>query len=291
MQSRKFLLLSAAGVAISALLVATHVSAHFPAGVPVTPPGPFVCTTTNFKVEAILGPSGEFPVDAPCLSHPGQTCADYGYKISSLSTTGPNVDHTVFANSADQDLDRTAPTSFVSVPGAGDNTTNFLKDADHEYAVRFNSSNTKSVEAHMFIVGPSTPRISSVLIRSGTKITESCLIAGVGVVGIRQPIALAECLRLDQNTSMLVNRGANYCAKGAVLFFLNTTCSGNPARTDFGVQIPGLVYSGDPRGARCGEVLRQLHNSPERFTYESGGVLYEFCYDNETGAQLDCGSF
>lgn len=185
MQTRRYLRLCAVVVAVGAVFAATQGSAHNPTGVPITEPGPFVCTTTNFQIQAILGLSGEFPMDGgPCTltpKHSGQNCVDYGYIISARSPTGPNVDHTVFAISADQDLDHTSPTSFVSVPGAGDNTTGFLKYADHEYAVRFNSSNTKSIEAHIFIVGPSSPRITSILVRSGTKNTESCLIAGPGV--------------------------------------------------------------------------------------------------------------
>jgi len=182
MLTRNNLLLIALIVVMGALFATAEVKAN-PSGVPVSDPGPFSCTTSSFKVEAILV-GGAFPAIVPCPTNPGQNCSDYGYKVSALSPTGPNVDHTVFAIAATQDLSSTNPSgSFVSPAGAGDNTTNFLINAKHEYAIRFNSANTKSVEAHIYIVGSSSPRVSSVLVRSGTKLTESCLIAGAGVAG------------------------------------------------------------------------------------------------------------
>ena len=115
-------------------------------------------------------------------------------------------------------------------------------------------------------------------------------IVGPGTLPPTQPIIPLVCIKLDQKTSMQVTRGADYCAT-KVRFFTTTDCTG-PATNVEGVRIPGLIYSGDPGGnVRCGEILRQTQKSPTRFTYESGGVLYEFCYDNETGNVLDCGSF
>lgn len=194
----KSLLLAVGVVAIGTLFTATEVRAN-PTGVPVAQPVPLSCTTVNFRIDAILGPNGEFPIPVTCVNNPGLpdlSCADYGYNISSNTK---NVDHTVIAVSADQDLDSTSPAAFVSAPGAGDKVTGFLKNARHEYTVRFNSSKTKSVQAHVFIVGPSSPRISSVLVRSGNNdddgggISQSCLIAGPGVAGDPfQPISLTQ---------------------------------------------------------------------------------------------------
>ena len=297
MQTRKQLLLCAAAVALCALCAATEIRAN-PSGVPVTEPGPTSCTTLNgtgnFTITAELGPNGEFPQVVACSNpvNAGKQCALYAYDISSPSK---NVDHTVFAVSADQNLDSTNPISpptGVNPPGVGDNATGFLVFADHEYTVAFNAAGSKRTHVEMVIVGPSAARITTMLVRSGTKITEHCLIAGPGVASFTQPITPLACVKLDQNTSMRITRGANYCATGPVQFFTHSTdCTGTPIQVT-GVQIPGLVYSGDPGGnVRCGEILRQTRHSPTRFTYESGGYVYEFCYDNETGDVLDCSSF
>jgi len=202
MLTRKFFLLTAAMVASGTLFAATELRAN-PTGVPVAQPGPLSCSTSNFKVDAVRGPNGEFPQVVPCTS-PSNTdkqCAEYAYNISSLSK---NIDHTVVAVSADQDLDGTSPTAYVSSPGAGDNATGFLKNARHEYTVRFNSSKTKSVQARVRVVGPSSPRISSVLVRGGSGYGgsgydddkgngESCLIAGPGVAGDPfQPVSVTQ---------------------------------------------------------------------------------------------------
>jgi hypothetical protein len=84
----------------------------------------------------------------------------------------------VFAVPADQDTDRTSPTAVVSTLGVGDNA-GFLVNAKHQYTVRFNSGTTKSAEAHLFMVTPSTARMTTVVVRHGNT-SESCLIAGPG---------------------------------------------------------------------------------------------------------------
>jgi hypothetical protein len=66
----------------------------------------------------------------------------------------------------------------VSSLGVGDNS-GFLARAQHEYTVRFNSGVTKSAEAHLIMVAPSTARMTTVLVRHGGT-NESCLIAGPG---------------------------------------------------------------------------------------------------------------
>jgi hypothetical protein len=173
------------------LFAVTQVSAN-PPGVPVPEPGPLSCTTQpggDFLITAITGQSspplpGTFPIPAtresitPCQTV--DTCFDYGYNIT--SPTGLNVSTTVFAISADQNLDSTNPTASVSPPGVGDTTTKFLAGAVHEYTVGFSSSSTKSATAHILITPPSAARITTVLVKSGSK-TESCLIAGPGVPG------------------------------------------------------------------------------------------------------------
>jgi hypothetical protein len=172
--------LAAAVIASLSLLAGAEVGAQSPPGVPVTQPGPLACETTNYRVAAITGSGGEFPIAGlECTgTHPGEACADYGYTIN--SKTNANVDHTVFAVSADQDLDATTPTAVVSGLGVGSNVANFLALAQHEYTVRFNSSQSKATEAHMFVLAPTAARTTTVLIRGGNK-TESCRIAGPGV--------------------------------------------------------------------------------------------------------------
>lgn len=172
------------GVVVGGLVFSTGATAN-PPGVPVADPVPLSCTTVNgsgsgnnYLVQAIVGQSGEYPVAVPCPVSPGQMCADYGYMISSLS--GVTISHSLFAVSADQDLDSASPApAWVGNLGAGDSTTGFLEYTRHEYPIRFNSNATK-VEAHVYIRGVSSARSSTAYIRGG-KLDESCLIAGPGV--------------------------------------------------------------------------------------------------------------
>jgi hypothetical protein len=134
---------------------------------------------------------------------------------------------------------------------------------------------------------------------SGSRRSDVCIssetgrgIVGPGALALVPPVTPLVCVKLDDNASLQITRGANFCATGTVRFFTTSTnCTGDATRVE-GVPIPGFIYSGDPGGnVRCGELLRQTQRSPARFTYESGGVIYEFCYDNATGVVLDCRSF
>lgn len=171
-------------MAVGSVMFSTGVTAN-PPGVPVGDP-PLSCTTVdskgggnNYQVEAIA-PNGEFPVTVPCPTDPGQKCADYGYNISSPS--GKKISQSLFSVSADQELDSASPApAYVAEPGDGDSTTDFLKYARHEYPVRLNA-NDDALEAHIYIKGGSSSRVSTAYIRGG-KLDESCLIAGPGVAG------------------------------------------------------------------------------------------------------------
>jgi hypothetical protein len=81
--------------------------------------------------------------------------------------------------SADQDLDSASPSANVAVPGVGDPSTGFLEHAAHEYAITYNP-NTSVFTPRIVVVGPSSARITTILIQKGN-IEESCLIAGPGV--------------------------------------------------------------------------------------------------------------
>ena len=122
--------------------------------------------------------SGEFPITqgVVCQNHAGEACVEYRYKIS--SKTNANFSQTVFAVPADQDTDRASPTATIHALGVGDNA-DFLVNAKHEYAVRLNSGTTKADTGSLFMVTPSTPRATTVLVRHGN-IRESCVIAGPG---------------------------------------------------------------------------------------------------------------
>src|SRR5262249_54120834 len=187
MLTRKLLAMGV--VAFGVLFAATQVSAN-PTGVPVAEPGPFSCggsgspTMPDFTITAIRGPNNEFPIVVACNPtgpNASRDCADYGYTIT--PTSNLNINHTTVAVSADQDLDGTSPTppaAKISPPGAGDQTSGFLAKAFHEYTVRFNSLN-KDRTAHIFIVGPSAARITTLLVGGTASTDESCLIAGPGV--------------------------------------------------------------------------------------------------------------
>lgn len=179
---------SAATVFVGALFVAGGAAAN-PQGVPVPESPPLTCTTVatydgSFTVTALQGPTGEFPTAALCN---GLACFDYGYRISS---TTMSVDTTAFSVSRTQDLNPRTNTPLVGTvsvfpPGQGaggyEESRGFLADAVHEYVVRFNNSYLPSVDAHIFINGFSAARIGTVLVRSGGKRSQPCLIATPGV--------------------------------------------------------------------------------------------------------------
>ena len=156
-----------------------------PPGVPVAD-APLSCATANFSITAVTGGNGEFPTSQLCDPNDATkgTCSVYGYKVT--SPTGSTISQSLFAVSADQDIYGTftlpnGTSAYVANLGAGDSTTGFLKYAQHEYSVRFNSNST-TFEGYLFIKGASSPRLGTAFIRGG-KLDESCLIAGPGVGG------------------------------------------------------------------------------------------------------------
>lgn len=178
MKINKLNTLSTLGLACGLLLVSGSVIAQVV--VPFTGPAPLMCTTTNFTVNAITGTNGIFPIPVACDAlDPGKGCSVYGYRLS--SPTLAKIEHVLFAVSVDQLVYGTAPTGTAILPlGTGDSTTGFLRYARHEYPVRFTTSGA-TPEARMFIKGNSSPRISTVALKNGSKV-ESCLIAGPGTV-------------------------------------------------------------------------------------------------------------
>ena len=155
---------------------------------------PLTCTTTNFTVKAITGATGEFPIPVACDALDlGKGCSVYGYRLS--SPTSAKIEHVLFAVSANQLVYGTFPTgTAILPPGTGDSTTGFLTHARHEYPVRFTTSGA-TPEAHIFIKGNSSPRISTAALKNASKV-ESCLIAGPGTVIVGadpfQPITQSE---------------------------------------------------------------------------------------------------
>jgi hypothetical protein len=149
------------------------------ASIPPAPPA--MCMTKNFTVQIIASTAnGAFPIPNTSRCN-GKPCLDYGYLISSTTS---NADHIVFSVGVTQMLlpppDMPANV-FVSPVGAGDNITGFLTLAQHEYAVRFVSPGWRPTEVHILIAGTSSPvGLSTVVLRSGGKQLESCLIAGPG---------------------------------------------------------------------------------------------------------------
>jgi hypothetical protein len=143
---------------------------------PIPPTIPTTCVTPNFTVQTITS-EGAFPVlNTPACG--GNPCSDFGYRITSHTL---NADHAVFSVSSTLAILATASNEKVFLPFAGDDVTGFLAFVQHEYAVRFNSSGTKNVEAHLLVKGAAAPvGLSTVLVRSGTKVTESCVIGGPG---------------------------------------------------------------------------------------------------------------
>src|SRR4051794_40485194 len=161
-------LLAATTVVVYAFL-AFSATASAPPGdanlIPVSSTPPLMCITKNFVVQAIVAATA-FPVANTARCN-GKPCSDYGYLISSTTSS---ADHILFAVSATQ-LVLPPPETPANVAvfglGAGDNITGFLAFSQHEYAVRFNAAAARG-EAHVLIAGSSSPAgLTTVLIRSG----------------------------------------------------------------------------------------------------------------------------
>jgi hypothetical protein len=243
------------------------------AGVPVSESAPTSCTTVSFASPqtssfTVQTSGNPWPAPASCTNGP---CLDYAYTISAKDlSNGPNIDHTVFAVSASQALAMTSPSAYVTSPGSGDGTTGFLAGTRHEYPVRFNSSNSKSVTAHIYIYRPSAPRISTVLIRSGTKLAESCLIAGPGVGSssdVFQPVTSSQTTTVAGGkciATLIFDSAGNLFDVTAV------NAPGAPGDTDCQVRSPDtdhpLLINGKP--------LRN-NTSPFGITYGDGTTT---CY-------------
>lgn len=167
----------AATVLAGALFVGVGVTGQAQGQVPVSESPPLACATANFAVTATVVPS----------TCGGVPCTAYNYSINA----NVNVDHAVFAVSATQAVNSTAPgAANISALGVGDNVTGFLAQAQHEYAVRFNPQGAKTFLASIAIAGASKPRVGTMLIRSGNKLYDSCLIASPGIAAgdVFQPV-------------------------------------------------------------------------------------------------------
>jgi len=196
MEGLKF---SLATVALATLVLVAGGAAANPAGVPVEENPPRACQTESqgFTVTAVPDAQGRFPKSIQCGS---ETCSEYRYRV--VSTL--NIDHTVISVSATQKIDFSRTSGTAAVPfrlGDPDTTTGFLANAVHEYPVRFNASNSKSVEWVVVTEGTSQARVGTILIRSGTKRTEKCLIATPGFTATAaidefQPVYVTQKLKV-----------------------------------------------------------------------------------------------
>jgi len=253
-------------VAVGSVMFSMGATAN-PPGVPVADPTPLSCATANYTVTAITGVNGEFPVAVQCVSDSNQVCADYGYTMQVNAGSAATISQTLFAISADLDFDSSNPSpANIAALGAGDSTTGFLKYTKHEYPIRFNSSQTKSVETHIYLKGISSARSTTAYIRGG-KIDESCLIAGPGV-------PRSQWTPLTANKTVVATGGKcagtlHYNGKGEVVNITNVT-----------PMVPGATcYAGKPEAPPepgqkvkfvIGEEPIQDVNAPDGITFGTG---------------------
>lgn len=251
MQPRKPLLLFELTFVMGLLLAVSEVKAHFPAGVPVSSQAPLSCKTSagNWQIAAIPDSGGSWPHIVSCTSHSG-LCSLYKYSVSPLGKFS-TPDHVVFAVSADQDVDRAGPSASVTPPGTsgGDSATGFLARAQHEFPIRLNP--TPSLPAEISIAGPSSPRISSVLVKKGNDF-ESCLIAGAGIGGNVNAVIAASTVFTSSanNCAVEIRKNANGVVTDILLLPPPTSdpaCSTSPALSISDITVDGLElhFAGD----------------------------------------------
>ena len=282
MKTRKYLLMCLLVVGLGVLFAATRVSS-FPTGVPVPAPGPLSCTTTNFTITAVTGPNNQFPIQG-----------SYGYTVAKKSTSSKSFKQVVVAVSADQGIASlsSTPTGTTSVKQPGQGDSGFLAQAKHEYTVRFSfNANVTSATVRTVIEGPTSPRLTTVLVRRSSDDdddSESCLIAGPGVnVAPPGPLASQQCTAFDSRLFAKITRGPDGCQVNQAQFFLDSpTCSGTPLGGNFvaGPFPPAAtdLYCASLDAKGCAECVKasKQPNSPITFEYTlpSGDTLV-ICYD------------
>lgn len=251
MQSKKYFLLCLLVITIVALFGSSNAEAHFPSGVPVSSQAPLSCKTSagNWQISAAPDSGGVWPQVVNCLNHTG-VCSLYKYTLAALGKFS-SPDHIVFAVSADQDVDRAGPTASVTPPGTsgGDSATGFLARAQHEFPIRVNP--TPQIPAEISIAGPSSPRISTVLVKKGNDY-ESCLIAGPGLSGNTNAVIASSTIFTSSANNCVVEIRKN--AAGVVTDILllppptsDPACASSPelSITDISVDGQQLHFAGD----------------------------------------------
>lgn len=144
---------------------------------------PLSCTSVdskgggnNYRIDAITGGNGEFPLTTACPDDASKQCADFGYRVTSLN--GATVSHSMFAASGEYVVQKDPSLSEdVYDPGQGD-PSGFLEYAMHEKAIRFNSNST-TFEGHIYVEGDAIAGATTAYVQGG-KINESCMLAGPG---------------------------------------------------------------------------------------------------------------
>lgn len=144
-----------------------------------------------------------------------------------------------------------------------------------------------TINASCAVRGP-----NDLVLKFGSSSPQACNgpIEGFGFTNVFAPTSTTECVKVNDVTSMQVTKGPNGCATAVTVFSGNATCTATPTNHQdvSGAPISGFRYSGPPNAnVKCGEFVTITQNSPVRFTYASGGVIYEFCYDDETG-EIGC---
>jgi hypothetical protein len=112
-------------------------------------------------------------------------------------------------------------------------------------------------------------------------------------VSLIKPTVVSQCTRIDENVSIMIQRGTNECIS-QINSFGNTECTGNGDGIVQGATpsfAPNVLFIGPLIGTNsCSEFITVAKGSPCRL-YEtcSGGNCYKFCYHDTSRQPLaDC---
>jgi hypothetical protein len=229
---------------------------------------PLSCTTAdtkgggnNYRVDAIAGSNGEFPLQVACPQDASKQCADFGYTVTSLK--GVTVSHTLFAAAADYVIEPDPSASEAVYPPGVGSPEGFLVYARHEVAVRFNS-NATTFQAHVYVEGNPVAAASTAYVQGG-KTNESCAIAGPGNTGTLTDVW--QPMTSEKNVNVLhgeCDATLHYNGKGDVVNI--TVPSGSPCYTG---QIPPGAK------ALLGDEIIQNANVPDGISFgDHSTIIY-----------------
>lgn len=194
---------------------------------------PTSCTTENFSIAVSNPCMGDCAfAGTPLFCGSGTGCTGVTYTI----TGGSNPDHVATLVPEDATIVVPASSADISPPCEGDGVTGIGEYSCHEQAVRLNAD-ADTTSFHLVVQGVAEPIPSSIVVKAGRKITEACMIAGLGT---GTPYVLGSCVPscgdYDPNQTIIKTEVLNF--KGCRLEFQYSLETGEVTSVQLSLDSP-----------------------------------------------------